>query len=446
MSEKLNLDVLVSSTIHSHNYIRIDGVEASNSKYVSNVEREKGVYSSPRNIRKLYIKNTGIDIVYYRPVVGRGDSLCETIKFSEKNKNLIQSAYRCYEKRMLGAGDLADDVMVIGSGFGAFLNDLSLNNLEELYFDWSLLLGNKQLFRDYYIKNRSLKDYSISGLKVITYEFYTSLAEVKKMQKKIIQAEPVTSISNSLVVELLDYVTSQMCGNRPGGLAASYPRLKYIGFIGNSEKVLKSNGGINKKNIFEYDFDAIYNCKFSSLGELKRDLCAGDKFSFSVFADTGADLLSAGFRVDSSLYQFDKQFLESYLKSLENNRDLTREEELNRYFFEDGDTKLGLESKLAYVKKFRAGELQRQKAALKNFETMKSDNSLDDLKSEKLDSKPRTEIEKALTHIYKTEGEKSVLITLKCLEMQYTKEHLLEEIEQFSPAGKIYYKSLLDKN
>ena len=238
MTEKLNLDVLVSSTIHSHNYIRIDGVEASNSKYVSNVEREKGVYSSPRNIRKLYIKNTGIDIVYYRPVVGRGDSLCETIKFSEKNKNLIQSAYRCYEKRMLGAGDLADDVMVIGSGFGAFLNDLSLNNLEELYFDWSLLLGNKQLFRDYYIKNRSLKDYSISGLKVMSYEFYTSLAEVKKMQKKIIQAEPVTSISNSLVVELLDYVTSQMCGNRPGGLAASYPRLKYIGFIGNSEKVL----------------------------------------------------------------------------------------------------------------------------------------------------------------------------------------------------------------
>ena len=78
---------------------------------------------------------------------------------------------------------------------------------------------------------------------------------------------------------------------------------------------------------------------------MKRDLCAGDKFSFSVFADTGADLLSAGFRVDSSLYQFDKQFLESYLKSLENNRDLTREEELNRYFFEDGDTKLGLESK-----------------------------------------------------------------------------------------------------
>jgi len=446
MSEKLNLDVLISSTIHSHNYIKVDGTEASNSKYVSSIEKEAGVYSSPRNIRKLFIKNTGIDIVYYRPVVGREKSLSESISFNQSNRNLLQKLYAFYESSIRGAEAFCNNkVSLSGTGFAAFLNDLSVSNLEELYFDWTMLLGNKELFKTFYISNYQLMDLTIYGLQVKEFCFHNSITENSTKTFKQLQAEEVdTNKSNSLVITLMNYIKKEMCGNKPGGIISNYPRLKHIGFIGNSRVKLKSDRGITKKGFAHYDFDCIYN-NYASINAMKNDLCSGDKFKLCTFIDTGADLLKAGFRVDAGLYKFDKDILYNYFKNTKHREDLTREEELNRYFLYNDSTSLGLESKLEWLKRFRDGDLQRQQALLRK--TAREDAISDETKkrADQIENQPRTEIEKVLSKILKSEGEQSVLITLGCLEMQYTRENLLKEIEKFSPIGSLYYKSLLER-
>ena len=399
MRIKYSLDSLVSKAVHSHCYLRVDGVEASNAKYVSDVEREKGIYSSPRNIRKLFIKNSGVDIVYYRPVVGRSDVLSETIRFSSDERKMLLSTYESYVNNINGV-----------DGDSAVVNT-----------------------------NQKIKDYAVTGLTVNDYEFFTSINQVTKASIKKVQAEQIEKNNeNSLVYILLDYITKEMCGNRPGGLAANYPRLKYIGFIGNSNYTLKSDGGITKKSIFNYEFQAIYN-SMSNVKVLQETLSAGDKFRFCAFVDTGVDLFAPTFRVDTGIYLFDEQYLNDYLKSIENNRELTREEELTRYFLGNGETKLGLESKLGWMKKFRAGELQRQKNLIRNMDAVKQ-TVVEAIP--KVDAVPKTEIERTLTKIYKAEGEKSVQITMKCLEMQYGKDNLFNEMNKFSDAGKEFFMSV----
>lgn len=439
MKVKYNLDSLVSKAVHGHCYLRADGIEAGNAKYVSDVEREKGIYSSPRNIRKLFIKSTGVDIVYYRPVVGRGDVLSESVKFAMDERKMLTSTYDYYESKINRTYVYPDDVAVSGTGFAAFRNELSISNLEELYFDWTMLLGNESLFSLFYNTNQQLNGYAISGLNLREYEFYNSINEITTTRTKRLQAEPMDAVrENSLISLLMSYITREMCGNRPGGLAANYPRLKYVGFIGNSNRILKSDGGITKQNIFNYEFNAIYNSA-SNIKVLQEDLCAGDRFRFCLFADTGVDLLEPTFRVDGGIYLFDEQYLYPYLKSAEYNREFTREEELNRHFFGSAETTLGLESKLGWLKKFRAGELQRQKFTKKKMSEVQK--AVEEA-TPKVDAVPRTEIEKTLAKIYRIEGEKSVAITLKCLEMQYGKENLVNEINKFSEAGREFYMTV----
>lgn len=438
MKIRFNLDNIVSRAVHGHCYLRVDGNEASNSKYVSDVEREKGIYSSPRNIRKLFIKNSGVDIVYYRPVVGKGDVLSESIRFNSDDKKLLSAAYEYYDNKFNGNQGYVEEISITGTGFSAFRNDLSVSNIEELYFDWSMLLGNENLFAYFYSNNQKITDYAVYGLDMREYEFFTSVSEIRKTNVKKLQADMVDMSNDSVMTLLLDYIAKEMCGNRPGGLAVNYPRLKYIGLIGNSNYVLKSDGGMTKKNMMNYEFNAIYN-SFSDIKQLKEQLCAGDRFKYSLFVDLGVDLLSAPFRVDSGLYLFDEQYLNEYLKGTESNRDLGREEELTRYFMSSGDTKLGIESKLNWIKKFRAGELQRQRVLVKRMNEVK--RSVEDA-TPKVDAVPKTEIEKRLAQIYRTDGELNLKITLKCLEMQYGKDNLINEISKFSEAGRDFYMAV----
>ena len=91
------------------------------------------------------------------------------------------------------------------------------------------------------------------------------------------------------------------------------------------------------------------------------------------------------------------------------------------------------------MKKFRAGELQRQKNLIRNMDAVKQ-TVVEAIP--KVDAVPKTEIERTLTKIYKAEGEKSVQITMKCLEMQYGKDNLFNEMNKFSDAGKEFFMSV----
>lgn len=450
MAEKLNLDSLVASTVHSHYYKKVDGSEAGNSKYVSNVERSKDIYSSPRNIRKLFIKCNGIDVVYYRPLVGKTE-LSETIKYKEADTKLIVRALKEYIAEMTGKLPAnMNTVNVTGTGFDSFLKDLSISNLEELYFDWSLLLGNKELFGNMI----RFTGVGTLGVKVFKEEMYAEVNSVRKNKIVYVKAEALDGESwnnvsggRELAAQLISYITSCMCGNKKGGLSTNYSRLKYIGFIGNSGVILKSDGGITKESIKKYDRQAIYN--FYDPRKLNEVFGAGTGgfFKYSIFVDTGVDLFSAGFRVDTALYQFDSDKLEDYFKcSLV--KEMSKEFELTKWFTESIDTSLGIESKLWWVKQFREGNLVGQRSAAKSLEGVKAGLEKQETKQVSEANKPEiptNELEILWNRLYKTQGEDGVKYQLTCLMYQYgTKQVLYDAINEFTAIGKEIYTKIVD--
>lgn len=449
MAEKLNLDNLVGSIIHSHNYIRVDGTEASNAKYVKQYERDKGMYSSPRNIRKLYIKSTGIDIVYYRPIVGGGDNLSESISYSNENKELLRKICTSYINEYLGR-DINSNINVQGTGFASFKNDLSVSNLEELYFDWALLLGNKEIFSAFADLLKVNKH--IIGLSTQSYEQYCDINSINTKTFKCIQAGTLDSEiwnnypgSREVVNLLYGYLTKEMCGDKRGGLATNFPRLKYIGFVGNTKAVLKSKGGITKEILKRYEFDAFYN-QFKVDDLNKGILSGGDIFKYCLFFDTGVDLINTGFRVDTGLYQFDSDFLYDYFKNTTCAPNMTRESELTKWYVSGTETRLGLESKLWWVNQFRTGQLAGQKAARKSLESVdaRKDNEekSEEEKQKELDSRPRTELEATWNKVLMTEGEEEVIFSMDVLRIQIDPDKIKSAIENFSPAGREYYMKL----
>lgn len=457
MAERLNLDNLVSSAVHSHNYERIDGSAASNSKYVKQAEIANGIIGSPRNIKKLFIKSTGVDVVYYRPLLGR-KVLSEFIPFSGSDKMLLLKALNDYAREYMSQSEMTNSsVTISGTGFGSFLTDLSVSNLEELYFDWTLLLGNKELFGDFFTKNRSAGGSgNFLGLGVRRYERCNSLNSIDKVKEKTVDAMELdseywnkTGTGKLLAGKLYNYIVKQMCGSKPGGLLKNYPRLKYIGFIGNSKAELKSNGEITKELLKDYDCLPFF--KMFEINEIGEKLCDGDKFRFSVFLNTGVDLLSTSFRVDSGIYQFDKVILEDYFKSTICNRDMTREAELTKWFNDECTTRLGLESKLEWVKKFRDGELNSQKFAKKDNILKKVDSSeadditegSSDASAEPADEKVTNQLEMALNMVEDSEKLEGLIFQLECLITQYGKASLCKLVNEFTPKGKEYYNNLI---
>lgn len=454
MAERLNLDNLVGSTIHSHNYIKVDGSEASNAKYVKQYERDKGIYSSPRNIRKLYIKSTGIDIVYYRPIVGGGDNLSETIGYSNENKTLLKKICYNFINEYMGR-ECESSINVQGTGFASFKNDLSVSNLEELYFDWTLLLGNKELF-SVFADLLKLKR-PVMGLANIGYEFYADVNSANTVKMKRLQANTMNSSvwnnipgSKEALNILIPYLTKEMCGDKRGGLATNFPRLKYIGFIGNSNLVLKSKGKVSKEVIKNYEFEAFYNQY--SIEEIQKGIFSnGELFKFCLFYDTGVDLINTGFRVDTGLYQFDADFLYDFFKNTTCAPNMTREAELTKWFVAGTETRLGLESKLWWVNQLRTGQLAGQKAAKKSLATI--DDRIDknavekelteEEKQKELDNRPRTESEVIYNATLSSDGLDGLQDMLKILMGLYTREGVQSEINKFSPVGREYYSKIL---
>lgn len=452
MAEKLNLDTLVAGTVHSHYYKKVDGSEAGNSKYVSNVERSKDIYSSPRNIRKLFIKCNGIDIVYYRPLVGRTE-LSETIKYKDVDTKLIIRALKEYLAEMSGRlPSNVDRVNVSGTGFDSFLKDLSISNLEELYFDWSLLLGNKELFGNMI----RFTGAGILGVKVFKEEMYMEPNSVRKGTIVYVKAETLEGESwgnvsggRELAAQLVNYVTTCMCGSKKGGLATNYPRLKYIGFIGNSGVILKSDGGITKESLKKYDRQAIYN--FYDPKKLNEIFGSGTNglFKFSMFVDTGVDLFDTAFRVDTKLYQFDSDKLEDYFKgSLV--KEMSKEFELTKWFTESIDTSLGIESKLWWVKQFRSGNLVAQKSAAKSLEGVKAGLDKEAAKKAKQQDeaveKVTDELEMLWNGLYRRQGMQELKKILTGLMYESgTKQVLYDAVATFTKQGQEFYNKVLDE-
>lgn len=451
---KLNLNDLIGKTLHCHPYLRIDGALAGNDEYTRQTEKKNGVYTSPRNIRKIFIKSTGIDVVYYRPIVGKGDSLCEFIPYSESDKKAIRLAFTDIAYK-LSSGDSGylEQVSIAGTGFSTFLKDLSLSNLEELYFDKVLLLGNMDLFYKFYSRSVQTSPGVIVGLCYKSDTYYNEINTVNQVSKNYVHAKSLTEdygSGSNLAICLYDYVKSNICSSNDE-MSLKYPRLKYIGFISNSNYQLKSRGALTKEEILNYGkynvFD--YVTLGLDLNTIKSNLCSNDMFTFSMFISTNVDLYSSNFRVDTATYQFDKDFLYDYFKCSTPSNGMTREAELTKWYTNGLTTRLGLESKLWWAKQFREGQLSGQKRAAQGLSSINDTPDIKEEKKEELDSIPRTELETMFNMIYNENGEDGGYAAVKegfqMLLIQIGKSEVYKSLDEFSPGGKKIYSKIFAK-
>lgn len=458
---KLNLNDLIGRTLHCHPYLRIDGGLAGNDEFTKVTEKRNNVYTSPRNVRKIFIKSTGIDVVYYRPIVGKGDALSETLSYSEENKKLLKMALEDFiNKVQSGNSDILNRVTISGTGFSTFLKDLSVSNLEELYFDWTLLLGNEELLGTFLLKSVNAEPFSIIGLDTETDTYYNEINSVNKITKEMVCAKSISQTKSALVSSFYNYIVKNMCNNSDE-LSVKFPRLKTIGFISNSNYRLKSDGAISKNDILNYNKNNLFNdTKYESLGDLRKSLSSNGIFKFSLFVSTGVNLYTSNFRVDTATYQFDKDFLYDYFKSDKVAPGMTREAELTKWYTNGISTNLGLESKLWWVKQFREGQLVGQKRAAQGLSNIKSNEEVKestneietakiDKAEEKLDSTPRTTTEKILNNIFNSSDENGGLAGVEAeLELLYViigKYEVNKTISEFSPGGKKIYSEIFNR-
>lgn len=147
---KFNLDNIIGKCVHrpiaqkdpdkmplykrNDGIFNADGTEGTRSE--AWLKASETIYSSPNNIRRVFITYKGVYVHYYRPI--HGDSSKETAKFYSYES--INPEFKPLEIRykMMHGGD---NYNIIKTGFGAFKGQWSCTNIEEIYFDWTLLLS-----------------------------------------------------------------------------------------------------------------------------------------------------------------------------------------------------------------------------------------------------------------------------------------------------------------
>lgn len=150
---RVNLDREVSRAIHFPRfedaplYTRVpDCKEAyvDKSEDVSNkseawIRKSQLTYSSPNNIRRLFITSEGVNVHLFQPIMYKGKggnpSLSREKKYSQFKP----------EEAYMSLSQGKRDFVITKSGLGALSYPWVASNVEEVYFDWTTLLSEDVL-------------------------------------------------------------------------------------------------------------------------------------------------------------------------------------------------------------------------------------------------------------------------------------------------------------
>lgn len=142
--KKINLDSIIQSRVHQPRvdgvpiYARVDGiaemgegkVAVKSPKWEETVRKSR---NSPDNIKRVFITYKGVYVHYYRPITGiKSNSL--KVEKELKEINLMEA--RQHIENNTG------QYHVKGTGISALVKPWVCSNIEEVYFDWSLLLSD----------------------------------------------------------------------------------------------------------------------------------------------------------------------------------------------------------------------------------------------------------------------------------------------------------------
>lgn len=302
-----NLDSIVYQAINGPKvdgipmYSRLDGnqEESFNKSINKSVKWEKAsktTYTSPTNIKRVFISSTKIVIQTYKPAIIKGVadskgtwrevSLAGDNNISEiiiKALNYNQDLSKYYmEKQINKEAKEPDKVILKGTGLGAISNPWVLSNIEEIYFDWTLLatennrnlgIGCNELLEQYIKGKRGY----ISGEVALNMFLRANSANIKDIRNR-------------------------------------FPRLRVVGLISELSKILDAKhdkGRVDLSNLEE-------SIKLWVESETNIELIKQSKSMIMINKlDKDIPKYNTKFSLRDGIYKFDRDILKNYFESYE---------------------------------------------------------------------------------------------------------------------------------
>lgn len=288
----INLNQLITDMIHRPRingfplYKRVDESEQNEGKeFTAESRGEKWVkasnkaYNSPGNIRRIFITHKRVIVHYFAPVFGdKNKSLSRQANFPIDMEQVLISLMRGENK-----------YRVKGTGLYAIYKPWVCSNVEEVYFDWTLLMSEE-------VNNMGFGN-------LINY--YNTIEKVGMMD-----GTPIKEIFKNECLRGVD------------GLRNRFTRLRCIGLISNLEEIYdiigKSEDRENDKFKLwvnnKYVIESVRNPQYS--------------VSLVKFDDVGK--YNSEMSIKDGIYQYDKDVLSRYAekmnKTIKETRGKLREE------------------------------------------------------------------------------------------------------------------------
>ena len=281
---RINLDSEVSRLIHFPRfedaplYTRVpnctegylDASEELNNKSDAWISKSKITYNSPNNIKRLFITSEGVNTHLYQPIAynGRGSgnsSLMRERKYSKFN------ATEAYQSIMAGSRDY----VVTRSGLGALAHPWVASNIEEVYFDWTVLMSEDVL-------NMGLGNLLVGLTTAKTNKIEKSDIPYKIFENFCLKGE---SISNK------------------------FPRLKVIGYIQQLARVYDLIG-------YKKGSDTILDiCNLWCFDPVVKTAGADPNCTILIYNIPNVPKLNTTYRLRDGIYLYDKEVLKDYFES-----------------------------------------------------------------------------------------------------------------------------------
>lgn len=215
-------------------YVKVDGATEENKDNENMADNDNEyksvknlVYNSPTNIRRIIISATGAMVAYHEKYKTNNGNKGSKIKEFSADDNLIIVAQRIGKynaemynyQQMKSAGRKADkpERTVVNGKFNLASSPYALSNVEEIYFDWTLLMSPE-----------ILKFFSMQ----------IGAQTVEQLVHKMLQYNGTDYIENDICTKL--FVEQSNGGTRD--IASKFPRLREIAMISNLSELLKMKG------------------------------------------------------------------------------------------------------------------------------------------------------------------------------------------------------------
>lgn len=283
MAIRINLDKEVEKLIHFPRfegtplYTRIPGCmegyantqEDVSTKSLAWIKWSHLSYGSPNNIRRVFITSKGVKTHLYQPIVNKGSKGKNT---SLKRENQFSSFKADEVVQSILSGQ--NEYIVTRTGFNALASPWVASNIEELYFDWTVLLSD----------------------------------DVMNMGKGNLLAELTATSNTGITRSTLPYELFEFACLKGQDIRTKFPRLRVIGYIQQLDRVY---------NMVDYKGGA------ESIEEMGKLWCANRVVKAAgadancrvlIYDVPGVKRLNTDYRKREGIYSYDAEVLLPYFE------------------------------------------------------------------------------------------------------------------------------------